>query len=399
AKFDETVAAHRISDVPIGAFLSGGLDSSAVTAALVESGASGMQTFSIGFHEERFSELPYARAVAERYGTRHFEEIVTPEAVRSLDDLVTYFDEPFADASAVPTLCVSRLAREHVKVVLSGDGGDEAFGGYARYAHDLREAALRRRLPRVLRAGLLRPLARVWPKADWLPRCLRARTLLANLSLDAADAYANTVSLCRPPLRRRLLHADLRGQLNGHRPEARIVESFHPYANDPLRGMIAADIDLLLPDDFLTKVDRASMAAGLEVRPPLVDHEFLELAARIPSSLKVRSGRTKALFKTLCDGRLPHDVVHRPKQGFDVPIDDWLRGPLREVFEAAVLAPSARIADWIDAACVSRLSRAHLQKRARHGRLLWALLVLGQWAERYVPHGSPAPPRRAAITV
>ena len=155
-----------------------------MTAAVVESGAGGIQTFSIGFQEERFSELPYARQVAERFGTRHVEQIVTPEAVQSLDDLVTYFDEPFADASAIPTMCVSRLARQHVKVVLSGDGGDEAFGGYARYAHDLKEAAIRAWLPGVVRQDLLGPLSRAWPKADWLPRQLRLKTALTNLSLD-----------------------------------------------------------------------------------------------------------------------------------------------------------------------------------------------------------------------
>jgi asparagine synthase (glutamine-hydrolysing) len=389
AKFVETVAAHRIADVPVGAFLSGGLDSSAVTAALVESGAADLQTFSIGFHEERFSELPYARQVAQRFGTRHVEQIVTPAAVESLDDLVTYYDEPFADASAIPTMCVSRLARQHVKVVLSGDGGDEAFGGYARYAHDLKEAALRSWLPGIVRRRILGSLSRAWPKADWLPRPLRMKTALTNLSLDDARAYANTISVCRPPLRRALLHPDVRGQLNGHCPENRVTRAFGQHAGDPLRGMIASDVAMLLPDDFLTKVDRASMAVGLEVRPPLVDHEFLELSARIPSNLKVRHGETKWLFKQMCDGWLPDAVVHRPKQGFDIPIDDWLRGPLRNVFEANVLSPSGKVGELIDQAQVRRTYDAHLRRTGRHGNVLWALLVLGTWAERYI--ASPAP--------
>jgi asparagine synthase (glutamine-hydrolysing) len=382
-KFLETVRAHRIADVPLGAFLSGGLDSSAVTAALVESGAGSIQTFSIGFQEDRFNELPYARKVAEQFGTTHFEQIVTPDAVASLSDLVTHFDEPFADPSAIPTMCVSRLARQHVKVVLSGDGGDEAFGGYARYAHDLKEASVRAWLPGVVQR-MLGPLSRVWPKADWLPRYLRMKTALTNLSLDDSLAYSNTISICRLPLRRELLHPDLRGGLNGHRPEHRVVRAFGRPAGSPLSGMIAADVDLLLPDDFLTKVDRASMAVGLEVRPPLVDHEFLEFTARIPASLKVRSGETKWLFKKLCDGWLPDEVVRRPKQGFDIPVDDWLRGPLREVFEASVLSNSAAVAQLIDQTCVRRTYDLHLNGRGRFGSTLWALLVLGVWADRYL---------------
>ena len=382
-KFLETVRAHRIADVPLGAFLSGGLDSSAVTAALVESGAGSIQTFSIGFQEDRFNELPYARKVAKQFGTNHFEQIVTPEAVESLTDLVTHFDEPFADPSAIPTMCVSRLARQHVKVVLSGDGGDEAFGGYARYAHDLKEAAVRAWLPSIVQR-MLGPVSRVWPKADWLPRYLRMKTALTNLSLDDSLAYSNTISICRLPLRRELLHPDVRGGLNGHSPEHRVVRAFGRPAGSTLTGMIAADVDMLLPDDFLTKVDRASMAVGLEVRPPLVDHEFLEFTARIPSSLKVRHGETKWLFKKLCDGWLPDEVVRRPKQGFDIPVDDWLRGPLREMFEASVLSNSAAVAHLIDQTCVRRTYDQHLNGRGRFGSTLWALLVLGVWADRYL---------------
>jgi asparagine synthase (glutamine-hydrolysing) len=383
-KFRETVAAHRISDVPIGAFLSGGLDSSAVTAALVESGEKAIQTYSIGFDDQRYSELPYARELARQFGTRHVEQIVTPEAAQCLDDLVTYFDEPFADASAIPTMCLARLARQHVKVVLSGDGGDEAFGGYARYAHDLREAGVRAWLPGIVRRNLLAPASRVWPKADWLPKHLRLKTALTNLSLDDAQAYANTISICRQPLRRSLLHADLRQQLNGYCPDVQVTEAYGRPTGDPLRGMISADVEMLLPDDFLTKVDRASMAVGLEVRPPLVDHEFLELCVRIPSSLKVRNGETKWLFKQMCAGWLPDSVVNRPKQGFDIPVDDWLRGPLREVFEANVLSPSARVAELIDQSTVRQLYAKHLRRTGRSGKILWSLLVLGGWAERYL---------------
>jgi asparagine synthase (glutamine-hydrolysing) len=382
-KFRETVAAHQIADVPVGAFLSGGLDSSAVTAAAVELQGQ-LQTFSIGFDDERYSELPYARALSNRFGTRHVEEIVTPRAAESLDDLVTYYDEPFADPSAIPTMCVARLARKYVKVVLSGDGGDEAFGGYARYAHDLKESKLRRMLPNGIRRTLLRSVAHAWPKADWLPKHLRLKTALTNLSLEDSAAYANTISLCRQPLRRALLNADIRRELNGYCPNAPIQAAYAHGGGDPLHGMIAADVAMLLPDDFLTKVDRATMAFGVESRPPLVDHQFLELTARIPSSLKVRRGETKWIFKQMCDGWLPGEVVHRRKQGFEIPVDDWLRGPLRESFEANVLSKSAKVADLIDQKTAANLYQAHLSHRSRSGNVLWSLMVLGAWAERYL---------------
>jgi asparagine synthase (glutamine-hydrolysing) len=384
AKVAESVEAHRIADVPVGAFLSGGLDSSAVLAMLANGGGPAVQTFSIGFEEKEFSELPYARQVAKQFGTTHVEQIVTPEAVGSLTDLVRYYDEPFADASAIPTLWVSRLAARHVKVVLSGDGGDEAFGGYRRYAHDLREAALRNWIPTWARHGLLGPLGRAWPKADWLPRVLRGKTLLTNLALEPAAAYANTLALCRWPERRRLLTGDVWAELNGTRPEQQVTRAFGDANDDPLRGMLAADVAMYLPDDFLTKVDRASMSCGLEVRPPLVDHELLELAARIPSRFKVRGGTTKWILKEAFRKRLPGEIIDRPKQGFEIPIDNWLRGPLREIFEAKVLSPNNRLGTYIDQREAGRLYGAHQSRVGRHGILLWGLLVLGCWMDEYL---------------
>jgi asparagine synthase (glutamine-hydrolysing) len=388
AKVEESVRLHLIADVPVGAFLSGGIDSSAIVATASAMGP--LQTFSIGFREARFSELPQARLVADRYGARHREEIATPDAIDMLEELTRYFDEPFADSSAVPTFLLARLASRHVKVALSGDGGDEAFGGYARYAHDLIEASLRRRIPGWFRRPVLGPVARAWPKSDWLPRPLRAKTLLTNLSRDPGPSYANTLALCREPLRRRLLSPDLVAMLGGHDPEREIIEA-HATArpDDALGGMIAADTALVLPDDFLVKVDRASMANGLEVRPPLLDHELLELAARVPSQWKVRDGETKWIFKRAMADRIPVEILHRPKQGFEIPIDAWLRGPLRDMFESAVLSPGARVADLIDRPTARNLYRAHRAGTGRHGAVLWSLLVLARWADRYL---APAPP-------
>jgi asparagine synthase (glutamine-hydrolysing) len=396
AKTEEAVHRHLIADVPVGAFLSGGVDSSVVVAAAAGRTAGALQTFSIGFREEAFSELPHARTVAAQFGTRHVEEVVLPDAAELVEELSYHFDEPFADPSAIPTYLVSRLARRSVKVALSGDGGDEAFGGYARYAHDLWEASLRRRLPRWLRAGALRPASRAWPKADWLPRSLRAKTLLTNLALDPPDAYANTVALCRLPLRRRMLAAALRADLNGHRPERQVASAFATApAGDVLAGMLAADVAVVLPDDFLVKVDRASMAVGLEVRPPLLDHELFELAARIPSRFKVHQGQTKWIFKEAFRDILPRAATDRPKQGFEMPIDAWLRGPLRDMFADAVLDPRAAVAELVDQRVARRMQAAHLAGRGRHGGLLWSLLTLARWAERYLRNASTSPVPRS----
>ena len=280
-----------------------------------------------------------------------------------------------------PCAC-HRSPGQHVKVILSGDGGDEAFGGYSRYAHDLKEASIRAKIPTWLRRGGLNRLASVWPKADWLPRVLRLKTALTNLSLDPDAAYANTLSICRTPIRQRLLKPAFR--CADHQPERLIREAFDTDANDPLRGMIAADIAVMLPDDFLTKVDRASMAVGLEVRPPLVDHELLELAARIPSRWKISGGETKYIFKQLLRKRVPRSILDRPKQGFDIPVDQWLRGPLRDMFESSVLESSARVGAFIDQAVARNLYQTHQRGLGRHGNLLWSLLILGRWAEKHL---------------
>lgn len=383
AKVADAVKAHMVSDVPVGAFLSGGVDSAVVVHCAATLSDAPLQTFSMGFHEQGMNELPAARVTAEHYRTQHREDVVSADAVSLLTELVHHFDEPFADSSALPTFLISKLARQHVKVALSGDGGDEAFGGYARYVHDLREATIRRTLPRAVQKSL-RSVASAWPKADWLPRPLRLKTLLTNLSLDPAAAYANTLQINRAPHRHRLLAANIGRQLNGHRPDL-IVASAYGQApeNDALAGMIAADSATLLPDDYLVKVDRASMAHGLEVRPPFLDHELLELTARIPSSMKIRNGVTKWLLKKAFRQDLPNGTMTRPKQGFEMPIDRWLRGPLKNVFEASVLTNNNRVSALIDQEYARSLYCAHQSGIGRHGAVLWSLLVLGHWCDRF----------------
>ena len=379
----ESVNAHLVADVPVGAFLSGGLDSSAIVALMAGLQSDPVRTFSIGFREEEFSELSFAREVAQHFGCYHTEEIVTPEAARDLDDLVFLYDEPFADASALPTMAVSRLAAQHVKVVLSGDGGDEAFGGYARYSHDLKEAKLRNSIPAMIRSLVLKPMSAIWPKTDWLPRPLRLKTLLQNLSRNPAEAYANTISACRQTMRRSLLNRDFATSLNGHHPELAIITAFQHGQRDTLSGMLSADTNVLLPDDFLTKVDRASMGFGLEVRPPLVDWKLMELAASMPSELKIRNGSRKWILKQLFESRLPKDLVHRRKQGFEMPIDQWLRGPLSDQVRTHVLNPNGAIAQFINVANARQLFESHCHGIGRHGQLIWSLLILARWLDAW----------------
>lgn len=383
AKVQESVEAHLIADVPVGAFLSGGLDSSAIVASVADEVSEPLQTFSIGFREKKYSELPHAEAVAKHFGTLHREQVVTPDAVRDLDQLVKFYDEPFADASAIPTMAVARMAARYVKVCLSGDGGDEAFGGYARYSHDLKEAQIRDMLPTFLRRAVLSPLSVIWPKADWLPRPMRLKSLLQNLSLDPAAAYANTISACRTQMRRKLLTRDFSRSVDRHRPEAFAEEAFNFGHRDALSGMLSADTNFFLPDDFLMKVDRASMAVGLEVRPPLIDVSLMEMAASMPSDLKVRNGSKKWILKQVFESRLPDALVHRRKQGFELPIDEWLRGPLKGQLQDVVLQKAAPISQFVNQKYVEKMYRAHCQKTGRFGQILWSLLVFGRWLDAY----------------
>jgi asparagine synthase (glutamine-hydrolysing) len=384
AKIEEAVDAHLVADVPVGAFLSGGVDSSIVVACAAKRMARPIQTFSIGFGEARFNELPFAREVARACGTDHVEEIVTPDAVSLMEELSYHYDEPFGDSSAIPTYLVSKLARRSVRVVLSGDGGDEGFGGYSRYLHDVREAAVRRMLPQWLRRTALARVAALWPRSDWLPRPLRAKSWLTNISLDPGHAYANTLSVSTPTLRHDLIAADRRAALRGFAAEDVVAHVYDAWqTDDALAAMTATDIAITLPDDYLVKVDRASMAHGLEVRPPLLDHELIELAMTIPSSLKIRDGGGKWIMKHAFAGELPPSV-YRPKQGFDLPVNAWLRGPLRENFAAAVLERNARVGGLIDQEVARKLYDSHLAGWSQHGDLLWCLFALGTWAERYL---------------
>ena len=374
------VDSRLIGEVPLGAFLSAGVDSSAVVAMMSRINSRPVVTATVGFSEEKFSEAADARSFAESLNADHHERIVTPEAVNVIEKLAWHFDEPFADASAIPTFYVSQAAREFVTVALSGDGGDESFAGYRRYAFDAMENRVRAIAPV---PSLFGALAAIYPKADWLPQPLRAKATLRNLSLEPARAYFSSVYGAASSVRDALLGGDVRAQLGDYDPFEVFAEHYNrPTTDDSLSRAQYADIKLYLADDILTKVDRASMAVSLEVRCPLLDHRLMELAARIPSSLKLKGREGKYIFKRAMSGLLPPGILARRKQGFVVPLADWLRNDLRELAES-LLFDSAANDGWLEGSTVAKLWRQHQSGLRDYSRPLWAVLMFRMWQRTF----------------
>ena len=374
----EAVTSRMTADVPLGAFLSGGVDSSAVVALMAEASGAPVQTCTIGFDAAALDETAYARQIAERFHTDHRERIVNADDFASIGTLAAMFDEPFADASALPTWRVCQLARETVTVALSGDGADEAFAGYRRQVFHAHEERARGLLPAGFRRSVLGPLGRAWPKADWAPRPLRAKATLLALGADSgAQGYAQALSVTAPELRDGLYSADLRRALGGYQAEQPLIEAMEraPARSGLDRGQYA-DLTFWLPGDILTKVDRTSMAVSLEAREPLLDNRLVEFAATLPERMRVRGGQGKWLMKKALRRYLPDDILYRPKQGFVTPIAQWLRGPLAgEARAIATSGPLAR-AGWFDSARVRVLAEHHIAGAADHSRLLWQLMML-----------------------
>lgn len=373
----EAVTSRMLADVPLGAFLSGGVDSSSVVALMAEASTEPVKTCSIGFDVAALDETAYADRIAAQYGTEHRKRTVSADDFGLIDRLAGMFDEPFADASALPTLRVCELAREHVTVALSGDGADEAFAGYRRQTFHHREEQARAILPAALRQPLFGALGRVWPKADWAPRPLRAKSTLLSLARSGEEGYARALAVTAPELRDSLYTLDFKRLRGDYRAEQPLVALMH---NAPARSGLDraqyADLKFYLPGDILTKVDRASMAVSLEAREPLLDHRLVEFASRLPESVRVRGTTGKWLMKQTMRRYLPDDVLFRPKMGFVTPIADWLRGPLSG--EALGLASSGALAatGWIDANRLDTLAKEHVAGRADHSRLIWQMLML-----------------------
>lgn len=375
------VRSRMVADVPLGAFLSGGVDSSAVVALMAEASAKAVRTCSIGFDEADHDETAYARMVAERFATDHRTRTVASDDFALIDTLVGAFDEPFADASALATYRVCQLARENVTVALSGDGADEAFAGYRRYRFHAAEERVRGLLPAGLRETVFGGLGAIYPKADWAPRRFRAKTTLLALADDGAAAYARAVGVT-PPATRDALYGDrFRRVLGGYRGEDAIAATMR--AAPALTGLDAAqyaDFRHWLPGDILTKVDRTSMAVSLEAREPLLDHRLLEFAATLPPAIRIRGGQGKWLMKKALEPWLPRDILYRPKMGFVTPVSTWFRKGLAD--EAGMLSRSPLLSEWFDPSTMSRLAEDHRAGRAEHGRTLWQLLMLDRSLNR-----------------
>jgi asparagine synthase (glutamine-hydrolysing) len=377
-RITEAVRIRMVADVPLGAFLSGGVDSSVVVATMAQLSTERVRTCSIGFTDAAFDESGYAARVAAQYRTDHVVETVDEAQPALIGQLASLFDEPFADSSALPTWRVCRLARQRVTVALSGDGGDEVFGGYRRYRLHLMEERLRSLLPAGLRRAVFGPLGRVWPKFDALPRPLRARTTLQALGRSSVEAYCHSVSVLREEERLAMYSPEFRRRLGDYRA----IEVFRRHAaraptDQPLALLQYLDMNTYLPGDINTKVDRASMAHGLEVREPLMDHELVEWAARLPQALKATPSQGKIVLKAAWSAQLPGDLLHRPKMGFSVPLASWLRHGL----QPGTAREGSALRAAVPGAAERRLQEEHRSGRRDRSSALWLLGAFARFEE------------------
>jgi len=380
----EAVRIRLVSDVPLGAFLSGGVDSSTIVALMAQLSSGRVKTYSIGFDEKEYDELPYARMIAERYGTDHHEFVVRPDAATVIPTLVWHYDEPYADESAVPTYYLSQLTRQHVTVALNGDAGDENFSGYSRYALDPRLEQFDRLYP-ALRRSVLGAIHR-------LPAGGGSDTLLARSQVWAQRAsaspemrYVRRVMHFTPELKRRLCVGELAATAARHDSSRILLDAFAASdADDFIDAMLDVDVNHYLPDCLLVKVDIATMAHGLEGRSPLLDHEFMEFAATLPADLKRRGTEGKYLLKRAVKELLPAEIINRKKMGFGVPLDHWFRADLKEMASDLLLSGSATSRGLFDLTVVDQMLNEHATGRASWQDQLWNLLMLEHWFRTFI---------------
>jgi len=383
----DAVQRRMIADVPLGAFLSGGVDSSAVVGMMSQSATEPVKTFSMGFTAKEFDELQFAGLTARMHATDHHEEVVTPSMHEALDDVFTQFDEPFGDSSAIPMMYLSRMTRRHVTVALSGDGADEIFGGYRRYYYGALEQRVRSRVPASLRSVVFQTAGRVYPKFDFLPQVFRAKSLLTNLAQETGDAYFNSMSVFRDTWLRRILSPELRAALSDYAPRQQFRERFQQVSHlSALEQMQAIDFETYLPGDILVKTDRTTMLHSLEARCPWLDHRLIELAGTLPPGLKLRGRQGKHIFRKAVAPYVPSGTLTRRKMGFSVPLAEWLRSSLRTTFEDTVLQPA--MSEYLSLEEVRRLWSEHQSGWHNHDRKLWNLLMLAGWHARYQSAGA-----------
>ena len=375
-RLTDAVGVRLVAEVPLGAFLSGGVDSSAVVALMSKLQTEPVNTCSIGFDVRQFDETSYAEKVAQQYATNHRVNRVDSDDFGLLDSLAAMYDEPFADSSAIPTYRVCQAARENVVVALSGDGGDELFAGYRRHRWHMNEEKFRSVLPHGLRSAIFGPAGRIYPKMDWAPRIFRAKSTLQALAMDSLEAYLSTVSVSTGAQRDSIFSGDLKAGLQGYRA----IEHFRHHAarapaRDPLSMIQYVDMKTYLPGDILTKVDRASMAHSLEVRVPILDHEFLGWASGLPPGLKLRGQEGKFVFKKSLEPYLPQDVLYRDKMGFGVPLANWFRGPLKGRIRDTLVEGGLANSPLFDRAAIGRMVDQHVSGQREHSALIWAMLM------------------------
>jgi asparagine synthase (glutamine-hydrolysing) len=372
----EAVSIRLVAEVPLGAFLSGGVDSSAVVAMMAGCSSDPVNTCSISFGDPAFNEAAYAQKIADRYHTRHRVERVDTDDFGLLDTLADLYDEPFADSSAIPTYRLCELARKSVTVALSGDGGDENFAGYRRYRWHVYEERMRSVLPQSLRAPVFGLLGNLYPKADWAPKVLRAKSTLEALARNSVEGYFHSVSVMGDPLRQRLLSDAFRRDLQGYRA----IEVLRRHASrapttEPLSLVQYLDMKTYLVGDILTKVDRASMAHSLEVRVPLLDHPLMEWLSGLAPDLKLRGREGKYLFKKALEPYVPQDILYRPKMGFSVPLASWFRGPLRQRVKSAVLGAVLMDSGYFNPRFLREMVDDHQSGARDYSVPLWSLLM------------------------
>jgi asparagine synthase (glutamine-hydrolysing) len=372
----EAVESHLEADVPLGAFLSGGVDSSAIVAMMAGLSKEPVNSCSIAFNDPNFDESEYAAQVAARYKTNHQVEVVDKDDYGLIDVLAGLYDEPYADSSAIPTYRVCELARKRVTVALSGDGGDENFAGYRRHRMSMGENRIRSMLPLALRKPVFGFLGAAYPKADWAPQMFRAKTTFEALSRDLTEGYFHGVSINNDRVRNQLFSDGFRSRLQGYRA----VEVMRNYTkdaptDDPLSLIQYIDMKTYLPGDILTKVDRASMAHALEVRVPLLDHQFVEWVSGLPSSCKLRNGEGKHIFKKALQPYLSDDILYRKKMGFSIPLAAWLRGPLADTMKRAVLNPALLDTGIFNATFLKQMVDEHQSSVKDHSTTLWSVLM------------------------
>lgn len=376
----ESVKIRLISEVPLGAFLSGGVDSSTIVGLMSQISASPVKTFSIGFNEDSFDELKYARIAAKHFNTEHHEFIVTPDLVETVDELVWHFDEPFADPSSLPTFMVSKMARDFVTVVLSGDGGDELFAGYTRYVTDKKRSGLEK-LPSALRKNLLKPLS------EALPHSAKGKNYLYNVSLEAIERYIDSISHFGALQRKSLYSASFLQKMNGDfgKAEANFGQIARSVSTGiPIDNLLYLDSKTYLVSDILTKVDRMSMATSLEARVPLLDHKLIEFVTNIPSELKLKGLETKYIFRQAVKGIVPDEILNRPKQGFGVPLNEWINLQLKDKIHETLSEQKTLERGFFDAKYIKILLDEHARKRRDHSYSLWILYILELWQRRFL---------------